>query len=68
MIRSLQEISVQEAEAVEGFHWRWQRAQKIIYSRLIEEIDALFRSVPKTSRLPQSPESLLEKVVMATDI
>lgn len=68
MIRSLQEISVQEAEAVEGFHWRWQGAQKIIYSRLIEEIDALFRTVPKTSRVPQSPESLLEKVVMATDI
>jgi hypothetical protein len=51
-----------------GFTGAGRGRKKIIYSRLIEEIDALFRSVPKTSRLPQSPESLLEKVVMATDI
>jgi hypothetical protein len=68
MIRRLQEISVQEAKAVEGFQWRWQKAQQIIYSRLIEEIDALFGTVPKPSRLPQSPESLLEKVVVASDL
>lgn len=67
MIRRLQEISVQEAIVAEGFQWRWQSAQKIIYPRMIEQIDALFGPVPRTSRLPLSPESLLEKVVVATD-
>lgn len=68
MIRRLQELSVQEAKAVGGFQWRWQRAQKIIYSSLIEQIDALFATLPNTSPLPQSLDSLLEKVVVATDL
>jgi heterodisulfide reductase subunit C len=68
MIRRLQEISVQKAIVAKGFKWRWQNAQKIIYSRLIEQIDALFGAVPKTSRLPQSPEFLLKKVAVATDL
>jgi hypothetical protein len=32
------------------------------------QIDTLLGTVPKTSRLPQSPEFLLEKVVVATDL
>jgi hypothetical protein len=35
---------------------------------LIEQIDALFATIPNSIRLPQSPEFLLEKVLVATDI
>jgi hypothetical protein len=68
IIRRLQEISVQEVKAVEGFQWRWQKAQNIIYSWLIEQIDVLFTTLPNTFRLPQSSEFLLEKVVVVTDL
>jgi heterodisulfide reductase subunit C len=68
IVRRLQDVSIQEAKTVEGFQWRWQRAQKTIYTGLVKQIDALFPAHLNTPRLPQSPESLLEKVVVTTDI
>jgi heterodisulfide reductase subunit C len=68
IVRRLQDVSIQEAKTVEGFQWRWQRAQKTIYTGLVKQIDTLFPTHPNTTRLPQSPESLLEKVVVTTDL
>ena len=68
IVRRLQDVSIQEAKTVEGFQWRWQRAQKTIYTGLVKQIDALSPAHLNTPRLPQSPESLLEKVVVTTDI
>jgi heterodisulfide reductase subunit C len=68
IVRRLQDVSIQEAKTAEGFQWRWQRAQKTIYTGLVKQIDALFPTHPNTTRLPQPPESLLEKVVVTTDL